>query len=220
MRPKAANCCPRPATARRSPTRSKRSACGSSAGRRPLPDAGGDVLAAYAPEIERLKAEEAISRSTRSALAPDHPDRATLRDQIPVRAYPCEDEVRFFVAGEGLFTLHLDGRVFNMLCTQGDLIRVPAGMKHWFDMGPTPQLHRDPAVRESRRLGSDVHRRRRSPTRFPRHEPAPPECRRESSLTSRDDEQHRVRHRHAVSLMPRRICRDFVARTPRSQRRC
>lgn len=48
-----------------------------------------------------------------------------------------EDEVRFFVDGEGLFWFNLEGdkAVFNVLCQAGDLISVPANTKHWFDAG-------------------------------------------------------------------------------------
>ena len=51
-----------------------------------------------------------------------------------------EDEVRFFVEGEGTFYLHLGGRVFRTLCCRDDLISVPAGTPHWFDMGPAPRF--------------------------------------------------------------------------------
>jgi len=47
-----------------------------------------------------------------------------------------EDEIRFFVDGQGLFWFHLpNAPVFNVLCQRGDLISVPAGVKHWFDAG-------------------------------------------------------------------------------------
>lgn len=47
-----------------------------------------------------------------------------------------EDEIRFFVDGEGLFWFNMEGQpVFNLLCEKGDLISVPAGVKHWFDAG-------------------------------------------------------------------------------------
>lgn len=47
-----------------------------------------------------------------------------------------EDEIRFFVDGQGLFWFHLDGEpIFNVLCQKGDLISVPVGYKHWFDAG-------------------------------------------------------------------------------------
>ncbi len=49
-----------------------------------------------------------------------------------------EDEIRFFVDGEGLFWFNLENEpVFNLLCEQGDLISVPEGTKHWFDAGET-----------------------------------------------------------------------------------
>jgi 1,2-dihydroxy-3-keto-5-methylthiopentene dioxygenase len=47
-----------------------------------------------------------------------------------------EDEIRFFVDGQGVFWFHLEnGEIFNLLCEKGDLISVPAGTKHWFDAG-------------------------------------------------------------------------------------
>jgi 1,2-dihydroxy-3-keto-5-methylthiopentene dioxygenase len=57
-----------------------------------------------------------------------------------------------------------------MLCTRGDLISVPAGMKHWFDMGPRPnftaiRLFVNPDGWVARFTGSDI------AERFPRHEP-------------------------------------------------
>src|SRR3546814_4195286 len=51
-----------------------------------------------------------------------------------------EDEVRFFVAGSGLFTLHVGDRVYEIECVKDDLIAVPDGTTHWFDMGPEPSF--------------------------------------------------------------------------------
>lgn len=51
-----------------------------------------------------------------------------------------EDEVRFFAHGRGLFTLHLDTHVLAVLCEAGDLLSVPAGVRHWFDMGERPDF--------------------------------------------------------------------------------
>jgi len=49
-----------------------------------------------------------------------------------------EDEIRFFVDGQGLFWFNIENEpVFNLLCEKGDLISVPAGTKHWFDAGAT-----------------------------------------------------------------------------------
>lgn len=137
---------------------------------RPLADAAA-ILEVYAPEIERLKAEAGYQSVDVIALAPDHPDRAALRGKFLSEHTHGEDEVRFFVDGEGMFTLHEAGRVFNMLCTKGDLISVPAGMKHWFDMGPAPRftairLFVNPDGWVARFTGDAI------ADRFPRHEPA------------------------------------------------
>ena len=51
-----------------------------------------------------------------------------------------EDEVRFFVEGSGMFYLHANEKVHMLLCEAGDMISVPAGLKHWFDMGPQPRF--------------------------------------------------------------------------------
>jgi len=136
---------------------------------RPLPDTAA-ILDVYAPEIAALKAEAGYQSVDVVALAPDHPDRATLRGKFLSEHTHGEDEVRFFVDGEGLFTLHEDGRVFNMLCTRGDLISVPAGMKHWFDMGPAPRftairLFVNPDGWVASFTGDSI------ADRFPRHDP-------------------------------------------------
>jgi len=68
------------------------------------------------------------------------PDTAALRGKFLSEHRHAEDEVRFFVAGQGLFSLHLGGRVYEVLCTRGDLIGVPADTPHWFDMGPDPEF--------------------------------------------------------------------------------
>lgn len=48
-----------------------------------------------------------------------------------------EDEVRFFVDGEGKFWFHFEsGEVVGLLCTKGDFLAVPAGFTHWFDLAP------------------------------------------------------------------------------------
>jgi 1,2-dihydroxy-3-keto-5-methylthiopentene dioxygenase len=72
------------------------------------------------------------------SLTPEHPDKDVLRQKFLNEHTHSDDEVRFFVEGEGLFYLHFDSAVYGVLCEKGDLISVPANTKHWFDMGPMP----------------------------------------------------------------------------------
>lgn len=136
---------------------------------RPL-DSAVDILTVYADEVERLTQEGGYRSIDVAAIAPDHPERDAMRGKFLSEHTHGEDEVRFFVDGEGLFTLHHDARVFNMLCTAGDLISVPAGMPHWFDMGASPRftairLFVNPDGWIAQFTGSDI------ADRFPRHEP-------------------------------------------------
>ena len=97
-----------------------------------------EVIAAYRADIERLQREEGYQAVDVISLTPDHPDRAALRAKFLNEHTHSEDEVRFFVAGRGQFTLHIADKVYEVLCMQGDLIGVPDGTRHWFDMSEAP----------------------------------------------------------------------------------
>jgi len=98
------------------------------------------ILAAYAPEIARVQARGTYPTVDAIRLTPGHPDRAALRQKFLAEHTHSEDEVRFFVEGRGLFCLHLGEEVLQLLCEQDDWIAVPAGTRHWFDMGPEPRF--------------------------------------------------------------------------------
>lgn len=104
-----------------------------------LPGASQDeVIAAYRSDVERLQRDEGYQAVDVISLTPDHPDRAALRQKFLNEHTHSEDEVRFFVAGRGQFTLHIADKVYDTLCEQGDLIGVPDGTRHWFDMSEAP----------------------------------------------------------------------------------
>jgi 1,2-dihydroxy-3-keto-5-methylthiopentene dioxygenase len=128
------------------------------------------VIAAFAPEIERLTTENGYRSVDVLRMVPDHPDKQAMRDKFLSEHRHSEDEVRFFVEGEALFSLRDDERVFAVTCSEGDLISVPAGMRHWFDMGPTPyfsviRMFINPDGWVARYTGDAI------ADRFPRHEP-------------------------------------------------
>lgn len=97
-----------------------------------------EVMAAYRADIDRLVAENGFRSVDVVSIHPQHPDRAALRSKFLEEHFHLEDEVRFFVAGSGLFCLHAGDRVYEVRCEQGDLIGVPDRTRHWFDMGPAP----------------------------------------------------------------------------------
>ena len=98
------------------------------------------ILAAYAPEIARVQARGTYPTVDAIRVTPDHPDRQALRQRFLSEHTHSEDEVRFFVEGRGLFCLHIGEEVLQVLCETGDWISVPAGTRHWFDMGAAPHF--------------------------------------------------------------------------------
>ena len=98
------------------------------------------VMAAYRTDIDRLVAARGFRTVDVVSIAPDNPNREEMRRKFLDEHFHKEDEVRFFVAGSGLFTLHVDDLVYEVLCEAGDLISVPDSTKHWFDMGPAPSF--------------------------------------------------------------------------------
>lgn len=98
------------------------------------------ILNAYASEIARIQSQGNYPTVDAIRLGPDHPDREALRRKFLAEHTHAEDEVRFFVEGQGLFCLHIGEEVLQVLCTRGDLIGVPAGTRHWFDMGAAPRF--------------------------------------------------------------------------------
>jgi 1,2-dihydroxy-3-keto-5-methylthiopentene dioxygenase len=98
------------------------------------------ILEAYADQVARVQAGGAYPTVDAIRMTPDHPDRDAMRQKFLAEHTHSEDEVRFFVEGRGLFCLHLGEEVLQVLCEAGDWIAVPAGTRHWFDMGPEPHV--------------------------------------------------------------------------------
>lgn len=99
-----------------------------------------EVIRAYRADIDRITAERGFTTIDVISIAPDNPKREKLRGKFLDEHFHKEDEVRFFVAGSGLFTLHVDDKVYEIECVKDDLIAVPDGITHWFDMGAEPEF--------------------------------------------------------------------------------
>jgi 1,2-dihydroxy-3-keto-5-methylthiopentene dioxygenase len=104
------------------------------------------ILAAYADDVARLSREGGYQSADVVRLYPDDADPAWPAKAAAARAKflaehtHAEDEVRFFVEGSGVFYLRLGGHVHALRCERGDLVSVPAGTRHWFDMGTRPSF--------------------------------------------------------------------------------
>ena len=98
------------------------------------------ILEAFDEAVKRVQARGSYPTVDAIRMTPDHPDREALRQKFLAEHIHSEDEVRFFVEGQGLFCLHIGKEVLQVLCQADDWISVPAGTRHWFDMGSAPQF--------------------------------------------------------------------------------
>lgn len=99
-----------------------------------------EVIAAYANDIARLKQDGGYLAVDVISMDESHSQKEELRAKFLDEHVHNEDEVRFFVSGRGLFSLHIDEHIYAVLCAKGALICVPKGTKHWFDMGEHPRF--------------------------------------------------------------------------------
>jgi len=98
------------------------------------------ILNHFKKDIERLSLQEGYTAADVIRITPDHPDKQALREKYLQEHTHTEDEVRFFVAGSGAFFVPLGDKVFRLTCEAGDLLRVPANTRHWFDCGAQPNF--------------------------------------------------------------------------------
>lgn len=99
-------------------------------------DAGDEeILAAYAEPVAKLKAEGGYVTADVINVRPETPNLQAMLDRFNKEHFHDEDEVRFIVHGRGLFHIHPpEGPVFSIEVVKGDMINVPHGTHHWFDL--------------------------------------------------------------------------------------
>ena len=103
------------------------------------PDApANEILAAYSDEIAAMMAKGGYRTADVIDIKPDVPNLDAMLDRFRPEHRHDEDEVRFIVKGCGIFHIAPEnGDVVAVKMTAGDLIRVPNGTNHWFDLDET-----------------------------------------------------------------------------------
>jgi 1,2-dihydroxy-3-keto-5-methylthiopentene dioxygenase len=109
----------------------------------PLPAeaAQAEILEAYSAEIENLKARGGYVTADVISVNPQTPNLETMLAKFSREHWHDEDEVRFIIQGRGLF--HVNPKTSPVVAIEvepGDLIRVPRGTLHWFDLCSTKHI--------------------------------------------------------------------------------
>ena len=94
-----------------------------------------EILDAYSDEIEALKAEGGYVTADVINVVPTTPGLDEMLAKFNREHWHDEDEVRFIVEGHGLFHIAPEnGDVVSIEMEAGDMIRVPRGTRHWFNL--------------------------------------------------------------------------------------
>ena len=94
-----------------------------------------EILHAYANEIEQLKQRGGYVTADVIDVDPNTDGLDAMLAKFNREHWHDEDEVRFIIAGHGLFHIHTTaGPVLAIEVEAGDLIRVPRGTLHWFNL--------------------------------------------------------------------------------------
>ncbi len=105
------------------------------AGRLPENATNEQILETYAPEIGRLKERGGFVTADVINVCNETPNLDAMLAKFDKEHTHSEDEVRFTVSGKGVFHIHPDhGPVFEITVEGGDLINVPKGTRHWFNL--------------------------------------------------------------------------------------
>ena len=142
------------------------------------------VLAAYADKVDQLKARGGYTTADVIDVRPQTPGLDAMLARFNREHWHDEDEVRFIVEGRGLFHISPPGGlVFAIEVEAGDLIRVPRGTHHWFDLCSDRRirairLFQDPSGWTPQYTDSGVDRNFQpvcfGPSYFPREASRPP----------------------------------------------
>ena len=93
-----------------------------------------DVLAAYSDEIEEMKRRGGYVTADIIDVNSSTPNLETMLAKFDKEHTHSEDEVRFILAGRGIFFLNIAGHVASVEVGSGDMLRVPRGTTHWFTL--------------------------------------------------------------------------------------
>jgi 1,2-dihydroxy-3-keto-5-methylthiopentene dioxygenase len=92
------------------------------------------VLGAYRAEIDEMKRRGGYVTADVIDVKPETPGLDAMLARFDKEHTHSEDEVRFILAGRGVFFFALEEGVASVEVGPGDLLRVPCGTKHWFTL--------------------------------------------------------------------------------------
>ncbi len=93
------------------------------------------ILEAYSEEIGQLKEKGGYVTADVIDINRNTKDLKAMLEKFNREHWHDEDEIRYTIKGHGLFHIHTkDNHTVAIEVERGDLLRVPKGTYHWFDL--------------------------------------------------------------------------------------
>ncbi|WFS16858.1 acireductone dioxygenase [Pseudomonas sp. 905_Psudmo1] len=121
--------------------------------------------AAYGLWLQAFMGNEGHVQQELFNLQRNHPQKLELRARYLDEQVQSSASTWLFLGGFAQLSVHLDGYVYVLQGERGDLLTLPAGTRHWFDLGEEPHVlavRLSPSEDTPERTGDDI------ASRFPR----------------------------------------------------
>jgi len=92
------------------------------------------IIQAYEKELKELKEKMGYITEDIVVLSEKTPNLDGLMAKFKREHHHIDDEVRFVVDGSGIFPIKIDDDIVDIHVEAGELIVVPAGARHWFEL--------------------------------------------------------------------------------------
>lgn len=98
-----------------------------------------DILSAVAEPVQQLKRDHDLGHVEVTSIDQRRWPREDDKPVDPPQEVVMDGaQLYLFLAGQGLLNLHVDDYVYALVAERNALITVPAGTRHWFDLGEFP----------------------------------------------------------------------------------
>lgn len=99
-----------------------------------------EVIEAFRLPLDGIMQEDGFRGLDVFTVQPGQPDQAVLHQQFMQAHAHAGTEGHLLLEGQGIYYMRAGADVYALQCAPGDFIRLPGGLRHWFDMGKQPHF--------------------------------------------------------------------------------
>ncbi len=106
---------------------------------KPGSSTGDQLLQTYQQQVHSLQQKYGLADMDVFALSGGQESSEARQKYLREHSHN-QLKLRLIVAGRARYYLHINEQVYALQCSRGDLLVLPAGLKHWFDAGEQAEI--------------------------------------------------------------------------------